>query len=430
VIALLDAGAPSDWHETETGTYPIHYALKHRNIAMLNAILAKYPGEITRVNNNDKKTPIQLAASLGFWDVATAIAKKCRTASTDEAKYGYVLLSAARANQTDAVIALLDAGAPSDWHETETGTYPIHYAVKHRNIAMLNAILAKYPGESTRVNKANKQTPIQLAESLAYLDVIEAIDPMKHRITRGETAGRSEISSEAVSKHADLLSAFMKEMHRINELRDDANKILQLQLDLEKQISALNLEIKTEDDDSSKLPNFFKKVSRELDGSTKKEEERRVLIAALKLMDDKINSAHPTIQAASLAAFNASLTATENLRWKDAVRSKRTQELVERTLLLLNKQFVKPHEQSIVVQESAAAASPSHQAARAPQLESSAILGGLFASTAIAAAAEERRLHEEAAHLQATLNALTVSQQPIEKGEVQQDGETSRFVAA
>lgn len=365
----------------------IFKAIRNRDIAMINLILTQHPEDSKKIQAD--KTPIQLAVELGYWDCVTAIATVVKTDANDSARYGHALFTAAFSNKTDVVITLINANASTGWSHTETGNCAVHYAVQHKNVAMCNAILDKNFGDLERKNKAN-QTPMQLAERLRYLDIADEISRrygLRTKATPALSTSKSLIGQQTVvdrnTGRSEVIATFPRETLAAQEKKKAREELLQLQRDLIDQIRVLSSEIAPKDT-NTKIPEFFKKIARELNGSTKKEEKKRALSAALQLINNQVRT-EVAVSRAAEDAFNKVLL--DNPRWKDGLRSKRTAQLIDRTLALINRGVVT--EQPAVLQKSAAALQAPHQAGQMPARQSSSsqsrINVGLFATSTSAA---------------------------------------------
>lgn len=118
-LALLHAGARSDSTNSQ-GDGVTHFPARNNNFKIWDAILAlmkkgKLNHHSLSNKNRDGKTPIELAAELGHWDLVSYIVSRYTLKSDTHRniKNGYanVLTLATSLNKTDAITSLLKAGA-------------------------------------------------------------------------------------------------------------------------------------------------------------------------------------------------------------------------------------------------------------------------------------------------------------------------------
>lgn len=162
VKILLEAGAARHWNIKTTGDRCLHVAVRNNNVPMITLLLS-YDFDLT-VENQEKKTPIQLACSLKHWECVEIIAKNKKTDNKDTARYGSALLVAVKNNCIGIAKILLEAGAAKDWYFPDDNEGSLHKAVRNNNVSMITLLLS-YNFDLKKLNKAN-QTPIQLADSL------------------------------------------------------------------------------------------------------------------------------------------------------------------------------------------------------------------------------------------------------------------------
>jgi ankyrin repeat protein len=169
----------------------------------LMAIQGNHPEAVARLVHDvnlereieNKKTPIQLARALGFWDCVKAIAENKKTDKFDKAKYGSALLFAVQENRVGIAHVLLEAGASTRW--VIKGDRCLHLAVRKRSIPMITLLLS-FNVDLTVENTA-KQTPIQLARDLGFWDCVRAIAKNK----------KTDVADKA--KYGDVLLSAIQE---------------------------------------------------------------------------------------------------------------------------------------------------------------------------------------------------------------------------
>lgn len=158
------------------GDYPIHYAIRNNNLAILAAILSE---NTLKQSNRENKKAVELAADLGYWDLVIQIAKKhALETPTNEDPYNYnnVLYKAAVENKTEAFLVLLRAGARTNTTNNQ-GDFVNHIAVRNKNFQIWDAILTlikntKLTDSNLSVKNGNGKTPIELAADLGYWDLV------------------------------------------------------------------------------------------------------------------------------------------------------------------------------------------------------------------------------------------------------------------
>lgn len=121
----------------------------------------------------DEETPIQLARSLGHWDVVKVICETKYAARYDFEHYGDVLRSALHEGKDELVEPLLKANASVNWFTTTGKFHCMHSAVKNRKVKLIKLLL-DYNASLTDKN-SDEQTPIHMAAKLGYWDCVEAI---------------------------------------------------------------------------------------------------------------------------------------------------------------------------------------------------------------------------------------------------------------
>lgn len=159
VISLLNAHTPAggaliaDHHNT-----PAHYAVIHDKKAMLLSLIEH--GAPMNVKNAQGETPLTLAAKSGKWNQVTVIANKVKLDSDNEFQFGQALLAAVKASAEEAVISLLQAGAPLNGRDA-SGNSVLHLAVEAGKTSILEKLLDK--GADLAATNSLGQTPMSIA---------------------------------------------------------------------------------------------------------------------------------------------------------------------------------------------------------------------------------------------------------------------------
>lgn len=168
---LLKAKSPFRWHTRMNGYYAIHWAIKNDDIQMI-ALLLDHGCPLNQENNN-KKTPVQLATDLNRWKCVAQIAAQKETNRHDSFRYGYALLYAVNNDNTELASSLLQAKAPLTWSLKNGHYLSIHLAVINNNPNML-AILLQFNASVCAVNKENR-TAVELACQSGFWECAELL---------------------------------------------------------------------------------------------------------------------------------------------------------------------------------------------------------------------------------------------------------------
>ncbi len=172
VKVLIFAGASINWQYTNSQVTAIHCAVEKRNIEMIK-LLINANADLTQLNN-DKLTPICYAATLQFWDVVVTIAEMVPQTKLDYLQYTETLLLAAEANEIHAVKALIASGADCNGLLSADGNSALHWAIKHRNKALITVLLnAK---ADLKLMNDDDLTPIEYAKKLGAFDMVVHIN--------------------------------------------------------------------------------------------------------------------------------------------------------------------------------------------------------------------------------------------------------------
>jgi ankyrin repeat protein len=113
-IALIHAKASPNMHYfMASGNCCLHWAVTNKNITLLKLLIDKN-ADLTAENKNNV-TPLELAASSGFWDGVELLVASGKTDTKDKAHYGLALLEAVKAGKSDIVKVLIKANALLPW---------------------------------------------------------------------------------------------------------------------------------------------------------------------------------------------------------------------------------------------------------------------------------------------------------------------------
>lgn len=156
---LLKCGAGSNarWYPTQYTA--LHWAVQNNSPEMV-ALLLRHGAKPTLMDDLGL-TPLSLAVSRGFWPCVVAL---CKNTALQEKEYSEALLAAARANQYQAVKALLAVGAkPNLLTSQENGYSALHWTVVKDNFEMA-ALLMRFGADITTKDD-NGYTPMHLAIS-------------------------------------------------------------------------------------------------------------------------------------------------------------------------------------------------------------------------------------------------------------------------
>ncbi|HEX2549038.1 MAG TPA: ankyrin repeat domain-containing protein, partial [Gammaproteobacteria bacterium] len=146
VKAILEHKANPDCKTELTETNkkeitPLQLAIQSNQPEMIK-ILLDANADVNLIMDN-KESPAAYAAELEFWDCVTELIyhPKCQLTQEELAK---LLCHAVGQNQTSMVELLLDKKAPPQKrYFIFSGYFPLHRAVEHNNIAMVNDLLEK-----------------------------------------------------------------------------------------------------------------------------------------------------------------------------------------------------------------------------------------------------------------------------------------------
>lgn len=174
VKILLNAGATTDRHFTDTGDNALHTAIRNNDVEMLKVLL-EYHLDLSYLNLK-KQTPMLLAASLGNWACVDAIAKSVKTDEKDSYQFHGALLAAVSSGCTNTFTMLLDANAPG------TGKYNnkplIQVAIESKNKDVIPKLIKN--GANLADINLEKQTVMDYAVSVGAWDYVSLIAENKN----------------------------------------------------------------------------------------------------------------------------------------------------------------------------------------------------------------------------------------------------------
>lgn len=230
VLNLLQAGASPIWFDESSGNRAHHYAVLHRDSIMLNALLDAHADP--SLKNWKGQTLLDLAIELRHWDMVQLIAKKQRIQSGTQPDLGRKLLHAARNNNRESVLTLLQAGASANWCDNQ-GYTALHYAISHRDPDMVIALLDAH-ADLTQKNYKDK-TPLDLAIELRHWDMVKLIaEKFRNNLSQPEklcsillTATKHNISDSFVD---NLLQG--SSIYDDLQLRMEASKTLKIVINI------------------------------------------------------------------------------------------------------------------------------------------------------------------------------------------------------
>jgi ankyrin repeat protein len=153
---LLQNNVPCNAKWTSTQFTPLHWAVENNDPNMLSLLLTF--GADQTIEDITNFTPFERALSKENWSCVIAL---CQFPSLDPKYYSAALVKAAKANQYQAVKALLGAGADPNVNLTNEKNYALHWAVINDAPEMF--ALLKAHGAQDNVYEQNQLTPIHLA---------------------------------------------------------------------------------------------------------------------------------------------------------------------------------------------------------------------------------------------------------------------------
>ena len=119
------------------------------------------------------RTPIQVAADLGFWDAVLSIAASRKETFLRSANYSAALLTAARHDKLEVVKQLIKSGAAVTSVEPQTKSTALHYAAANDNVEMVEFLIQERAKcSATDINGA---TPIVVAAENQNWNAVRAI---------------------------------------------------------------------------------------------------------------------------------------------------------------------------------------------------------------------------------------------------------------
>lgn len=152
------------------GLSPIFFAIRHKNLRLIQALITNDPRRLTQQNKN-KEMPIEFAVRRNAWECVTVIANT--QSSIAKANYGTALVKAMSLNQKDTVIALIKAGAPDGFFEG--GWTALHWAVHYNDPKIIKILLDAGYDPYIKSRTKNEEKPSALAARLHYTECAMAL---------------------------------------------------------------------------------------------------------------------------------------------------------------------------------------------------------------------------------------------------------------
>lgn len=172
--SYLEKGATAKTRNGGNHNTVMHMAIMNRDEKMLDLLL-NYKIDLS-VKNDDRLTPVALAASLGYWNDVIKIVSKHKETAGGDFGYSEALLLAVERDDANTASVLLKAGAKADAEQPGSGQTALHFAVYNRNLRMLR-LLMRYQTEMWRQNSQHMNA-IEYAASLDYWDCVMLIAVM------------------------------------------------------------------------------------------------------------------------------------------------------------------------------------------------------------------------------------------------------------
>ncbi len=159
-------------------------AIINNDLTLIAEILSDSENSALLKIKTDGMTPIVMAATLDIWETVRAIAQ-VPTDLSDEAGYGLALLLAAKANETDTVLALLAANAMNTHYQLQSDDYKgytaLHFAVLHDNLQLVESLRL---GAAVSIKNQANESPMLLAAKEGKWPIVIALAelPMENTI--------------------------------------------------------------------------------------------------------------------------------------------------------------------------------------------------------------------------------------------------------
>jgi ankyrin repeat protein len=171
---LLIKGARDTWHINPDLLVSIHYLCRYtetaKNLELLDKFVAKVPNCLTSVNKKGNSALIH-AAKKDYWGNVRVLLKHSALLPAQSEQLEKLLVLAAKANQDDIVIGLLNRGVnPQKYHWDHY--YAAQWAAKNKNYRLLNLLLI----HGSLVNPEDKEG----SYLLNIMDVVSVEQLMKH----------------------------------------------------------------------------------------------------------------------------------------------------------------------------------------------------------------------------------------------------------
>ena len=163
--------------------FALHDAVRKNNIPLVLQLI-EFDPELLALADEEGKKPIELAAELKLWDIVKLIAQSKKDTENHDYNYGSALYEAVIHDKDDIAKILLEANASLTWRNKKNGYTLLHYAIKKKNIKLIELLL-KYNAKLS-VTDNNDMTPIQLAADLGLWHIVTLIAQSKNDTYKGD----------------------------------------------------------------------------------------------------------------------------------------------------------------------------------------------------------------------------------------------------
>lgn len=179
-LSLIKAGASKGYSFTDTGNSCLHVAVLNNQLKIVSLLLEH--GFNLSSQNNENKTPIQLASIKGYFDIVKVIADTKKSDVDDSFHFGSALLMLINSDinvdeKYECALSLIKSGAIKYWHISSTKNACFHLAVMKNQLKIVSLLLT-HDFDLSEKNKEDK-TPIQIASSNGYFDIVKLIADTK-----------------------------------------------------------------------------------------------------------------------------------------------------------------------------------------------------------------------------------------------------------
>ncbi|KAI9195687.1 hypothetical protein LWI28_017190 [Acer negundo] len=156
------------------GNTALHEAIRHKSVRMVK-ILVKEDPDFSHPANNCGETPLYIATENGFLDGVVQMLETC-TSVTHEGPNGKTALHAAvRTNSRGLTRKLLEKKESLIKEIDDYGWTPLHYAAYYGYRRVTSILLECDKSATCIADKSRKMTPLLLAASQGYIDIIKEI---------------------------------------------------------------------------------------------------------------------------------------------------------------------------------------------------------------------------------------------------------------